>query len=396
MGYAKRKQPAAVSAAPSSAPPAAPSPAGKEKSSAAGDSIWNMKIGGGKKNTDMKRVEVLLFVSELADLLEAGMTLGQALQALANQGGEESAQKFVCQDLCDRIVRGESFSDACAHHPKTFPPLFSNMLRAGEASGAMIEVLRRLGDHYERDDNMRGKIKGALTYPVIVLCFGIAAVIGALVWIIPQFQKVFDSMGASLPLPTKILIGLSDAFINYGWLMALCVVAFVLWFRRWKRTPSGVRKIDSWKLRAPLIKGIVAAGAYSSLAYTMKTLLTNGVNVLQALKICEDTCGNAVIGDALKTARQRVTDGTTISGPLAASGVFPRMMTDMLAIGEQAGDMASALDHVGKRYQKDMDRNIAAFTNALEPILIVSIAGVVGFVAIAILMAVFKVSSSIG
>ena len=395
MGYAKRKQPAAVSAAPSSAPPAAPSPAGKEKSSAAGDSIWNMKIGGGKK-TDMKRVEVLLFVSELADLLEAGMTLGQALQALANQGGEESAQKFVCQDLCDRIVRGESFSDACAHHPKTFPPLFSNMLRAGEASGAMIEVLRRLGDHYERDDNMRGKIKGALTYPVIVLCFGIAAVIGALVWIIPQFQKVFDSMGASLPLPTKILIGLSDAFINYGWLMALCVVAFVLWFRRWKRTPSGVRKIDSWKLRAPLIKGIVAAGAYSSLAYTMKTLLTNGVNVLQALKICEDTCGNAVIGDALKTARQRVTDGTTISGPLAASGVFPRMMTDMLAIGEQAGDMASALDHVGKRYQKDMDRNIAAFTNALEPILIVSIAGVVGFVAIAILMAVFKVSSSIG
>ena len=396
MGYAKRKQPAAVSAAPSSAPPAAPSPAGKEKSSAAGDSIWNMKIGGGKKKTDMKRVEVLLFVSELADLLEAGMTLGQALQALANQGGEESAQKFVCQDLCDRIVRGESFSDACAHHPKTFPPLFSNMLRAGEASGAMIEVLRRLGDHYERDDNMRGKIKGALTYPVIVLCFGIAAVIGALVWIIPQFQKVFDSMGASLPLPTKILIGLSDAFINYGWLMALCVVAFVLWFRRWKRTPSGVRKIDSWKLRAPLIKGIVAAGAYSSLAYTMKTLLTNGVNVLQALKICEDTCGNAVIGDALKTARQRVTDGTTISGPLAASGVFPRMMTDMLAIGEQAGDMASALDHVGKRYQKDMDRNIAAFTNALEPILIVSIAGVVGFVAIAILMAVFKVSSSIG
>ena len=398
MGYAKRKQPAAASAVPTSAAPAATAapPANKEKQSKAGDSIWNMKIGGGKQKTDMKRVEVLLFVSELADLLEAGMTLGQALQALANQGGGESAQKYVCQDLCDRIVRGESFSDACTHHPKTFPPLFSNMLRAGEASGAMIEVLRRLGDHYERDDNMRGKIKGALTYPVIVLCFGIAAVIGALVWIIPQFQKVFDSMGASLPLPTKILIGLSDAFINYGWLMALCVVGFVLWFRRWKQTPSGVRKIDSWKLRAPLIKGIVAAGAYSSLAYTMKTLLTNGVNVLQALKICEDTCGNAVIGDALKTARQRVTDGTTISGPLAASGVFPRMMTDMLAIGEQAGDMASALDHVGKRYQKDMDRNIAAFTNALEPILIVSIAGVVGFVAIAILMAVFKVSSSIG
>ena len=373
------------------------SPSASSKSSGdKGGSIWNMQIGGTKQKTDMKRVEVLLFVSELADLLEAGMTLGQALQALANQGEETSGQRFVCQDLCDRIVRGESFSDACAHHPKTFPPLFSNMLRAGEASGAMVEVLRRLGDHYERDDNMRGKIKSALTYPVIVLCFGVLAVIGALVWIIPQFQKVFDSMGASLPLPTLILIGMSDALIHYGWLMAIGAVGFALWFRKWKKTESGMRKIDGWKLKAPLIKGIVAAGAYSSLAYTLKTLLTNGVNVLQALKICEETCNNAVIGDALKVARQRVTDGTTISGPLASSGVFPRMMTDMLAVGEQAGDMASSLEHIGKRYQKDMDRNITAFTNALEPILIVAIAGAVGFVAIAILMAVFKVSSSLG
>ena len=296
-----------------------------------------MQIGGAKQKTDMKRVEVLLFVSELADLLEAGMTLGQALQALANQGEETSAQHFVCQDLCERIVRGENFSDACAHHPKTFPPLFSNMLRAGEASGAMVEVLRRLGDHYERDDNMRGKIKSALTYPCVVLVIGILAVIGALVWIIPQFQKVFDSMGASLPLPTLMLIGLSNAVVHYGWLMAIGIVVFVLWFRKWLKTEAGMRKVDGWKLRAPLVKGIVACGAYSSLAYTLKTLLSNGVNVLQALKICEETCNNAVIGDALRDARQRVTDGTTISGPLAGSGVFPRMMTVMLGVGLQSG-----------------------------------------------------------
>ena len=402
MGYAKRKTSASVTA---SAAQAAPPPSGGAKAASSGakaasggssGSIWNMQIGGGKQKTDMKRVEVLLFVSELADLLEAGMTLGQALRALASQGEELSAQRYVCQDLCDRIVRGESFSDACAKHPKTFPPLFSNMLRAGEASGAMVEVLRRLGEHYERDDNMRGKIKSAMTYPVIVLVFGVAAVIGALVWIIPKFQKVFDSMGASLPLPTLILIGMSHALIEYGWLMAIGLAVVVVLFRKWRATESGMRCIDAWKLKAPLIKGIVASGAYSSLAYTLKTLLTNGVNVLQALKICEETCGNAVIGDALRIARQRVTDGTTISGPLASSGVFPRMMTDMLAVGEQAGDMASSLEHIGKRYQKDMDRNITAFTNALEPILIVAIAGVVGFVAIAILMAVFKVSSSLG
>lgn len=402
MGYARKRTAQGGSQPPPSAPASAPASAPRQQSAAkpkggsSGKSIWSMQIGKPKQKTAMKRVEVLLFVSELADLLQAGMTLGQALQALANQGEEGSGQRYVCQDLCDRIVRGESFSDACAHHPKTFPPLFSNMLRAGEASGAMIEVLRRLGEHYERDDNMRGKIKGALTYPVIVLCIGVVAVIGALVWIIPQFQKVFDSMGASLPLPTRILIGLSDAVINYGWAMALGVVAVAWWLRRWSRTQSGRRRIDGWKLSVPLVRGIVASGAYSSLAYTLKTLLSNGVNVLQALKICEETCGNAVIGDALATARRRVTDGTTISGPLAASGVFPRMMTDMLAVGEQAGDMAASLENVGRRYQKDMDRNIASFTNALEPILIVLIASVVGFVAIAILTAVFKVSSSIG
>ncbi|MBR4654033.1 MAG: type II secretion system F family protein [Kiritimatiellae bacterium] len=348
------------------------------------------------KMPQMKEVEVLLFTSELADLLEAGMTLGQALSCLANQGEEASPQRVICRDLCDRIVNGEAFSDAVKHHPRTFQPLYGNMIKAGESSGAMIEVLRRLVDHYERNDSMKGKIKSALSYPCVVLCFGVIAVIAALVWIIPQFQKVFDSMGAALPLPTRILIGASHAFIHYGWFMAAGVVALVIWFRKWAATPSGRLKVDGWKLKAPLIKGIIANGVYASLAFTLKTLLSNGVNVLNALKIAEETCGNAVIGKAISVARKRVTDGTTISGPLAASGAFPRMMTDMLAVGEQAGDMASSLENIGKRYQKDMDRNITAFTNALEPILIVTIAAVVGFVAVAILMAVFNMSKAIG
>ena len=315
MGYAKRKT--SESGATSAPVPASSSRAAQPSSPA--QSIWNMQLGGAKQKTTMKSVEVLLFTSELADLIEAGMTLGQALQALANQGEENSAQRYVCQDLCDRIVRGETFSDACAHHPKTFPPLYSNMIRAGEASGALVEVLRRLTDHYERYDNMRGKIKSAMSYPVIVLCFGVAAVIGALVWIIPKFKKVCDSMGASLPLPTRILIGMSEFLIHYGWTLAIAAVVFFVWFRKWKDMPAGRAKIDGWKLKAPLIKGIVAAGAYSSLAYTLKTLLSNGVNVLQALKISEETCNNAVIAEALATARRRVTDGTSISGPRVSS-----------------------------------------------------------------------------
>lgn len=348
------------------------------------------------KEPVMKETDVLLFTGELADLLEAGMTLGQALGALASQGDEGSAQRLVCKDLTDRIVNGEAFSEAVKHHPKTFQPLYGNMIKAGESSGAMIEVLRRLVDHYERNDNIRNKVKGALIYPCIVLSLGVIGVIGALVWIIPLFEKVFASMGGSLPLPTRILIGMSDAVIGYGWLMAIGIFALVVWFRKWVATPSGRIKFDGVKLKMPLIKNIVANGIYASLAFTLKTLLSNGVNVLNALRIAEETCGNAVIGAALANARKRVTDGTSISGPLAQSGAFPRMMTDMLAVGERAGNMAASLEHIGMRYEKDMNRSIAAFTTALEPILIVGVAVVLGFVVLAILMAVFGMVNAIG
>jgi type II secretory pathway component PulF len=324
------------------------------------------------------------------------MTLGQALGCLANQGEEDSAQRAVCRDLCERIVNGEAFSDAVSHRPKTFPPLYVNMIRAGEASGAMIDVLRRLVEHYERFDSMRAKIKGAMTYPIFVLTFGIGAVIIALAFIIPRFKKVFDSLGGELPTATAILLDLSDGLLEYGWLMAILATLGVVWFKKWSKTGPGRAKIDEWKLKAPLVNGIVATGQYSSLAFTLQTLLSNGVNVLNALRIAEQVCDNAVIANALSVARQRVTDGTSISGPLAASGAFPRMMTDMLAVGEQAGNMINSLGHIGTRYQKDMDRNIAKFTNALGPLLIGIISIGVGFIAYAIVSAVFAVSNSLG
>ncbi len=355
--------------------------------------FWKLKIGSGVQR--MKPIEVLLFTSELSDLLEAGMTLGAALNCLSNQGEEDAAQSRIASDLRDRILRGEQLSDAVTAHPSTFPPLYGNMIRAGEASGAMIEVLRRLVEHYERNESMRSKITSALTYPIVVLIFGVLTVIFAMVKVIPQFAKIFDGMGTSLPTPTLILVGMSDFVVKYGLFVAVALGIGLVMFRRHIASGEGLVWWDGLKLKAPLIKGIIACGAYSSLAYTMKTLLANGVNVLQALKIAEETCGNALIATALKTARQRVTDGTTISGPLAASGVFPKMMTDMLAVGEQSGDMPSSLGHIGKRYESEMDRNIKIFTNALEPILIVMIGGVVGFVAISILMAVFKVTSSL-
>ena len=362
------------------------------------ESIFNRKISfGGGGMPAMKEADVLLFTGELADLLEAGMTLGEALGCLANQGEEDSAQRAVCKDLTSRIVNGESFSDAVAHHPKTFQPLYANMIRAGEASGAMVDVLRRLVEHYERSDSMRAKIKGALRYPCFVLGFGVVAVIITMKVIIPKFQKVFEQLGGQLPGATRTLMDITD-FVNSwkGAALGVVLALVTVWLVRWVKTPEGRRKVDTWKLKMPLVKGIVACGAYSTLAYTLKTLLTNGVNVLNALKIAEDTCENAVIADALHTARKRVTDGTSISGPLATSGVFPRLMTDMLAVGERAGDLSSSLGHIGTRYQKEMDANIKTFTEMLPMVLLFVLAGVIGFIIFAIFSAVFAVSNSLG
>ena len=357
-----------------------------------GESFWKLSSGPAKR---MKPAEVLLFTSELADLIEAGMTLGAALNSLANQGDPSSGICVVSADLRDRIMRGEAFSDAVGAHPKTFPGIYGNMVRAGEASGAMVEVLHRLTEHYERNQSMKSKIVSAMTYPAIVLGMGVVAVIFAMVKIVPQFTELFASMGRELPLPTRMLMAMSDGLIKYGVVYAVAAVALIVLLRKWC-TGSGRMKWDGFKLRMPLVKGLIASGAFASLAYTMQTLLANGVNVLQALRISEETCGNAVIGAELRKARERVTDGTTISGPLAQSGVFPRMMTDMMALGEQTGNLPNALGHIGKRYEAELNRNIKVFTTALEPLLIILVAVVVGFVAIAILSAVFSATSAMG
>lgn len=367
----------------------APSRAGK---AAGSPPFWKLSSGPAQR---MKPAEVLLFTSELADLVEAGMTLGAALNTLANQGEPTSGICVVSADLRDRIMRGEAFSDAVDAHPKTFPSIYGNMIRAGEASGAMVEILRRLTEHYERSQSMKSKIVSAMTYPCIVLGMGVLAVIFAMVKIVPQFTELFSSMGHELPLPTKMLVAMSEGLTKYGVFIAVALAAAAAMLRKWIRGAGRVRW-DAFRLKVPLVRGLIASGAFASLAYTMQTLLANGVNVLNALRISEETCGNAVIGAALRKARERVTDGTTISGPLAESKVFPRMMTDMIALGEQTGNLPSALGHIGKRYESDLNRNIKIFSTALEPILIIFVAVMVGFVAIAILSAVFSATSAMG
>ncbi len=343
----------------------------------------------------MRGRDVLLFTTELSDLLSSGMTLGNALNALARRQSRPAAAAIIA-DLRDQIVRGSSLSDALARHPKTFSRLYISMIQAGEASGALGEVLRRLVAHYERVQETKDKVTMALVYPSIVLMLGLVTLVFSLVKVIPTFASVFHNLRASLPLPTRLLIGVSTGLLRYGWLVLLAVMALVLLSWRALQTERGRMARDRMLLRIPLVRGMVASSVYAHFAHTLETLLANGVPVLSALTILERTVTNTVIAREIRHARDRVTDGTSISGPLAAGGVFPGTLTDMLAIGEQTGDMCTALAHVARRYEAELDRTLKIFTTALEPILIVVVAVLVGFVAVSILMAVFRLTSGLG
>ncbi|MDA0578270.1 MAG: type II secretion system F family protein [Verrucomicrobia bacterium] len=338
--------------------------------------------------------EVLVFTAELSDLLASGMTLGNALNTLGNRRSGRPSDEII-KSLRDEIIRGASLSDAMMRHPASFSSLYVHMIRAGEASGALDEVLKRLNEHFERVQETKEKVVMALVYPVIVLVMGVATMIFSMVYVVPKFQTVFEQMGQALPLPTRMLIGMSVWLVKYGWAAAVVVVILCVLCGRALKTPRGRRVWDQFLLRLPLLRGVVAAGIYANFARTLSTLLANGVAVLQALGIVEKTVGNLVIGEEIRKARERVTDGTTISGPLSAGKIFPEMLTDMMAIGEQTGDMPGALNHIARRYENELNRHIKIFTTALEPILIVVVAVMVGFVAISILLAVFSLTNGL-
>jgi len=347
-----------------------------------------------RRTQKMGMRETLVFTTELSDLLASGMTLGNALNSLASRKSGRAGDSIIAS-LRDEIIRGASLSEAMSQHSRTFTNLYVSMIRAGEASGALHEVLQRLVDHYERMQELKEKITMALVYPMIIVVMGAATLVFSMVNVIPKFEQIFMQMEQALPLPTQMLIGFSGFVARYGLFIGIGLVILFIFLNRAVKTKHGRLWWHGFLLRMPLIKGIVASGVYANFARTFGTLLSNGVPVLRALKILENTVGNAVVSREIARARERVTDGTTVSGPLSAGKILPRMMIDMLAIGEQTGDMPSALKHIARRYENELDRNVKIFTTALEPILIVVVALLVGFVAVSILMAVFNLSNGL-
>lgn len=343
----------------------------------------------------LTRRDVLAFANQLTTLLRSGMQLSQALDTLARRSTKPTT-RAVMEQLREEITQGASLSEALSRQPNEFGQFFVNLVRAGEASGHLEDVLERLSKHYEQVGEVREKVLTALIYPAIVATVGLGTIVFFMTVMVPRFAQMFKEMNRVMPLPTRVLISISDVVLTFWWLPVVLAVAAVLGYRQLQRTQAGRLWLDDWKLRLPLVGPVLLMHALSQFARTLATLLENGVPVLTALQIVEGTMTNQVIANEIRQARARVTDGTTLSTPLAKGKIFPPLLIDMLAVGEQSGEVVPALKNIADTYERELGQRLKIFTTALEPLIIIGMSLVVGGIVLSVLLAVFDITAGIG
>jgi type IV pilus assembly protein PilC len=295
-------------------------------------------------------------------------------------------------------MEGKSLSDAMARQSIVFSDMFVSMVRAGEQSGAIVEVLRRLAGHYERFAEVQSKFASALVYPAIVATVGVLIIAFFMTVMLPKFMQIFQGMKVPMPASTQFLMDLS-AFMSRGstWLfLALAATILFVLYTRFRASDAGLRKIDTLKMNAPVLGRVVKLNLFAQFARTLATLLQNGVPVLTALKITEEVIPNHVLKDAVARTREDVTDGKTLAQPLARSRVFPQLMIDLVKIGEETGDVPGALQNVADTYENELTIALRVMTNLIEPVMIIVMALLVGGLLFSILSAMFAITSNIG
>ena len=341
-----------------------------------------------------KLKELATFTNQLANLIKSGMPLTVALNSMVHLE-TKGIPAEVSRQLKQDVMEGKGLSESMAKQPVIFSSLYINMVRAGEQSGALVDVLRRMADHFDRFAKVQGKFKSALIYPVFVLCVGIAISIFFMTVMLPSFMSLFQGMHVQLPLTTRMLIGINEFFRKYWLVMLITVGLAAAAFNRFRSTEAGKLKIDEWKLSAPVLGKVMRLNIFAQFARTLATLLHNGVPVLNALEITEQIINNRIIKQAIANTRVQVTDGKTIAEPLARSKVFPQLMVDLIKIGEETGDVPGALANLADTYENELDMALGVMTNMIEPVIICAMAVGVGFLLVGMLSALFSITSSI-
>jgi type II secretory pathway component PulF len=346
------------------------------------------------KKRQPKLQELATFTNQLANLIKAGMPLTIALNSMTHLE-TKGIPSDVSRQLKQDVTEGKNLSEAMARQPVIFSNLYINMVKAGEQSGALVEVLRRMGDHYKRFAEVQAKFKSAMIYPIFVFCVGIAISVFFMTVMLPSFLKLFDGLHIQLPLTTRILIGINGFFKHWWWLMGLIILAIIIFINRFRASERGAKAIDGWRINAPVVGKVMRLHLFGQFARTLSTLLHNGVPVLTALEITEQIISNSIIREAIAKARVDVTDGKTLAQPLAKSKIFPQLMVDLIKIGEETGDVPGALHNLAETYESELEIGLRVMQNMIEPVIICVMAIGVGFLLVSVLSALFSMSSSI-
>lgn len=342
--------------------------------------------------------EKVVFTRQFATMVEAALSIVRCLDILVAQTKNPYFRSAIQQVRMD-IQSGLTLADSLAKHPRIFDDLYVNMIRAAEMGGILDVILDRLATYLEKEQEIRTKVKSAMMYPCVVFVFALIMAAGIVFFVLPRFRVVFEGLvgpNFKLPVVTEMLMSFGEYSQRFWYVPVLLITGLVVSYRLAMRTESGRFRLDSWKLKIPVVGDLILKLSVSRVSRTLGTLLSSGIPILRALQIVEDTAGNAVVSTAISQARLSINEGQRMCEPLAASGVFPLMVTQMIQVGEETGRIDEMLQKVADFYEEEVDAVIKGLTSLIEPIMIIGLGAFVGFVAVAVLMPVYSVISQLG
>src|SRR5712691_10284307 len=348
------------------------------------------KIGRGS----IKTRDVVIFTRQFSTMINSGLPLVQALTILAEQTDNKALAEVTRKVVFD-VESGNTVADALSKHPRAFTNLYVNMVAAGEAGGILDTILLRLATFLEKNDALVRKVKGAMVYPGVIICVAGLAIAVLLIFVIPTFQNMFASANLELPLPTRIVIGLSNFLIHFWWAMGLAIGGVIFAIKRYYATSAGRLQIDSLLLKAPVLGDVIRKSAVSRFTRTLGTLVSSGVSILEGLEITAKTSGNQVVHDAVMASRQSIAGGETIAAPLERSAVFPPMVISMIAVGEQTGGLDEMLSKIADFYDEEVDVAVTALLSLMEPVMIVILGVIVGGMVVAMYLPIFDMVNAV-
>ena len=343
----------------------------------------------------VKKRDIATFSRQLTTLLEAGIPLAQALSALAEETEENRALREVITDIMVKVGEGKSLSLALSSYPWLFSPVFVNLVRAGESSVTLEKVLRELSEFTEKEIAFRNKLRAVLAYPVLVSVIGVGIVSFLLAVVLPALTRIFIEMSQVLPLPTRILISAGDLFHKFWWLMCIGIAAIFFGVSEIGKTTSGRKVYDRMKLRLPVVGKLVLKSAISRFCRTLGTLIRSGVPILSSLDISKNVVGNKILAGSIERAKQDVKEGESITNPLRKEGIFPPFVLRLISSGEESGHLEEMLFKIADTYDEEVSSSVTTLSSLLEPLMIVLMGAVIGFVVLAVLLPIFEMNQII-